>query len=141
MSARSFSVIDGAETATPGRLIPLWLRSRPPCTTRARTRGADDVEDDEIDQPIVHEDAVADVHVVRERLVRDRDIAGRRIAFGREHDVVAGLELERLGEIADADARALEIAEDRDGARELTSASDRTSAIVAACSSCVPCEN
>src|SRR5688500_1414381 len=39
MSARSFSVIDGADTSTPGRLIPLWLDIGPPCTTRATTRG------------------------------------------------------------------------------------------------------
>ena len=48
-----------------------------------------DVEHDEIDQPIVHEHAVAHVHVVRERFVRDGNLARLLVPLGREHDVVA----------------------------------------------------
>jgi hypothetical protein len=37
-SSWSLAVSAGALTATPGRLMPLWSETRPPTTTRVRTR-------------------------------------------------------------------------------------------------------
>ena len=71
------------------------------------------------DQPIIDENAVADLHVAAEPLVGGGELAARRVLAGDEHDVLTVLHLARRGEIADADARSLQVAEDGDRASQL----------------------
>ena len=82
-SAQSFSVIDGALTATPGRFIPLWLLMLPPCSTRAFTVWRTHLERHELDQPVVDEDAVTDLHVVAEIIVCRGKLRGPGISRRR----------------------------------------------------------
>ena len=114
MSSRSFAVIEGADTCTPGRLIPLWLESWPPWTTRAVTRGLLDVQHDELDQSVVDEDPVAVADVVGQRLVRDGDLGAVFLPLGRKHDVAPVGQVARSPQLTDADPRTLEVAEDGD---------------------------
>jgi hypothetical protein len=90
------------------------------------------VEHDELDQPVIDEDAIAHVDVACEPFVRDRHLVAARCLFRAEDDIHAGLELSGGIEIANADARALQIAEDRDGATTLLAelANDRNGARV-----------
>ena len=66
MSSRSLSVIDGADTFTPGRLIPLWLDQVAAVEHARRDARLVHLEHHELDQPVVDQDAIADVHVVGE---------------------------------------------------------------------------
>ena len=74
----SFSDSAGTETATPGRLIPLWLLTLPPTSTSVRTS----VSSTTLTQPdlaVVDEDRVTGMHVAGQPLVRragDADVAG-----------------------------------------------------------------
>ncbi len=58
------------------------------------------------------------VHVLRE-VVRHGDVALARLVLDAEHDVLSLLELQRRRQVADPDARPLQVAEDRDGAAHL----------------------
>ena len=98
------------------------------------------LERDELDQAVVDEDAVADLHVVAEMLVGGRELVRPRVLAGDEHDVLAVVTLRGVGEVADPDARTLQVAEDGDRAGPSSLAVSRTSATVVACCSCVPCE-
>ncbi len=93
----------------------------------------------ELDQAVVHQDAAAELDVAREAVVGDRDLAGDGALLRREHHLLTLVELQRLLEIADADPRTLQVAQDRDGTPH-SRAIRRTVAIVPACSSWEPCE-
>ena len=70
-SSMSFSDSAGTETATPGRLMPLWLLTLPPTSTSVMHVGAVlDLGDPQPDLAVVDEDRVADLHVAGEPLVR-----------------------------------------------------------------------
>ena len=58
-SSRSLSVIDGADTCTPGRFIPLWLLSSATVQHARRDARPFDVEHDQFEQAVVDQDAVA----------------------------------------------------------------------------------
>src|SRR5436190_11713698 len=73
-----------------------------------------DVKRNELDQTVIDQDTIADMDVVRELIVGDRNLTVLFFALVNEHDVLAHLEVDRVGEITDSDARALEVAEDRD---------------------------
>jgi hypothetical protein len=125
-----------------GEVHPLVLFTGPPCTvTHSHARALDGAHD-ELDQPVVDEDAVARLHVAGERLVGDRDLAARevvRLALGARASARRPDASSRRGQRADADARALQVAEDGDVASELRGDS-RTMRTRSACCSCVPCE-
>ena len=55
----SFSDSAGTETATPGRLMPLWLLTLPPTSTSVRTSVAVDLGHPQPDLAVVDEDRVA----------------------------------------------------------------------------------
>jgi hypothetical protein len=91
MSASSFSVIDGTLTWMPGKFIPLWLVSGPPCTTRAVTRGRRDVERHGLEQPVVDETRSPTWRSVAIWSYVTGDLARPQLlALGDEHDVSPG---------------------------------------------------
>ena len=55
----SFSDSAGTETATPGRLMPLWLLTLPPTSDLGGDVGAVDLGDPQPDLAVVDEDRVA----------------------------------------------------------------------------------
>ena len=79
------------------------------------------LEGDQFDQPVVDEDAISDAHVARQLIVGDGDLALFPLSLVDEHDVLAHLEIDRLREVTDSDARSLQIAEDGDGLIRLLS--------------------
>ena len=66
----SFSDSAGTETATPGRLMPLWLLTGPPTSTSVSTSVSSTDDDPQPDLAVVDEDRVAGLHVARQPLVR-----------------------------------------------------------------------
>ena len=58
-SSTSFSERAGTETATPGRLRPLWSETMPPSTTVVWTRGPSTAVTSRVDLAVVDEDAFA----------------------------------------------------------------------------------
>src|SRR5690348_2239296 len=78
-----------------------------------------DLQHDELDETVVDQHAIADMHVLREILVGDGQLVVARVVLGREHDVAAVGQGDRRWEIPNADPRPLEIAEDRDRAAEV----------------------
>ena len=80
-----------------------------------------DLQGDELDEAIVHEDAIAHLEVVAEILVRGRELTRSGILTGNQHHVLAIVHHPWLREIADANARTLKVAEDGDRALQLGS--------------------
>ena len=80
-SASSLSERAGTETATPGRLRPLWSETMPPSMTMVWTRGPSTRGDFEADAAVVDEDAFAGGDVGGEALVRGA--AGEAVARRR----------------------------------------------------------
>ena len=72
------------------------------------------VQHNELDETVVHEDAISYMHVRRKRLVRDRHLVAARNILGTEHDIGPVLEVARRSQVTDADARSLKVSEDRD---------------------------
>jgi len=99
-------VSEGALTSTPGKFIPLWLRSAPPCRTCATTR-LFHVHHHELQQSVVDENAIADVEIFGEAIVRDGDLGRFGGRLGSQDNFGAALEWERSREVADANARPL----------------------------------
>jgi hypothetical protein len=126
-----------------GEVHPLVALHRPAVHDARAHAPARHVDDHELDEAVVDEDAVAGADVGGERLVGDRQLARgdvERVVLGDEHDVGARVELDGRGERADADARPLQVAEDRDVASHLRRPAAAQSAMRSACCSCVPCE-
>ncbi len=115
-SSMSFSDSAGTETATPGRLMPLWSLTLPPTTTVVCDVLADDRVDDQAHLAVVDQDRVAGVDVAGKPLVRRP--AGRvvtRDVAGGDRPLLALLELHRaVGEVLQPDLGALEVGEDAD---------------------------
>jgi hypothetical protein len=74
------------------------------------------LEHHELDETVVDEDPVADVHVGRQPRVGDRHLVPAGLLLRTEHDVATRLHLARGIEIADPDARTLKVSENRDRA-------------------------
>src|SRR5687768_1597945 len=73
-----------------------------------------DIDDNQLEQSIVDENAITGVQVFCEPLIGDRDLVRMRdLFFRREDDFASILELNGPFEVADPDARTLEIAENR----------------------------
>ena len=70
-------------------------------------------------KPVVDENSIADVHVVGEMIVRDRDLAFAFETFVHENEILALLDVDRAGDVAHANARALQVAKDGDRTIEL----------------------
>src|SRR5206468_1464133 len=68
---------------------------------------------------IVDQDAIADVHIAGEVLVRDRELGRPRTRVRGEHEVHAVRELEGCLQLADANSWSLQVTEDGDGPPEL----------------------
>ncbi len=68
----------------------------------------------ELEEPVVDEDPIAGVHIERERVVCDGDLAGAGEVLGNQHHFIARLEQKGAGQLADPDPRTLEITQDRD---------------------------
>ena len=104
------------------------------------TRGFVDVEDDELDQPVVDENPVADVDVVGEPLVGDRNlVAAAPVASGTSTTSLPSASVRgaaRSPMRMRGPCRSPRMAT----GRPISLATSRTSAMVAACCSCVPCE-
>ena len=69
------------------------------------------VQHDELDEAIVHEYAITDVDVGRQRLVGNRHLVGPRLILRTEHDIRTLLEESRRGQRTDANSRPLQVAE------------------------------
>ena len=121
-SSSSFSERAGTETATPGRLRPLWSEIMPPSMTLVWTRGPSTAVTSRHDLAVVDEDAFAGADVGGEAGVGRA--AGLAVAFhalfdGDGEGVAAFKEYGAFGEVAEADLRALKVGEDADAAAGL----------------------
>ena len=120
-SRMSLSERAGTETATPGRLRPLWSETMPPSMTHGVDAGAVDVGDFEGDPAVVDEDAFAAGDVGGEALVGGAaDLRSPSMVFDGDGELVAAFkEYGAFGEAAEADLRALKVGEDADAAAGL----------------------
>ena len=74
---------------------------------------------DEIEQAVVDEDAVPDFDIGRQLTIGDRNIARPRDCLRSEDDVASLEQHDRGGKVTDADARSLQVTENRDRASNL----------------------
>ena len=115
-SSMSFSDSAGTETATPGRLMPLWLLTLPPTSTSVLHVLAVDLGHPQPDLAVVDEDRVAGVDVAGQPGVRRAAIlvvAGH--VAGGDRPLLAAPQRDRaVGEGRQPDLRALEVGEDAD---------------------------
>ncbi len=86
---------------------------------RAGRAAALDLVDAEPDEPVVDQHLVARLEHVADHRRRDRQLAVRRRLLGADRDLVAGVEDDRLLELADAQLRALQVGDERDRAPDL----------------------
>ena len=127
----SFSDSAGTDTATPGRLMPLWLLTLPPTSTSVTHVGAVlDLGDPQPDLAVVDEDRVADA---RRRRARPLYVVPQISASPSTSRVVIvhrwpRVQLDRaVGEGLQPDLRALEVGEDARRRGPLASEASRTS--------------
>jgi hypothetical protein len=74
---------------------------------------------EKLDQSIVDQNAVADVNVVGEVIVRDRNFAFLLEPFVHENEILTGLHVDRARNVANAYTRALEVSKYRDRSSHL----------------------
>ncbi len=99
--------------------MPLWLRRWPAVHDAHADARLAHVQHHEVDQPVIHEHAVADTHIIGQRVIRDGDLSRTHAILGHQHDVGAGHEIDGRRQVAHPDARPLQIAEDGHGTIEL----------------------
>ncbi len=118
-SSMSFSDSAGTDTATPGRLMPLWLLTFPPTSTSHTTSVPSLTSvDPKLDLAVVDEDRVARLDVTGEPLVRrPADLAVAVDLTGGDRPDHAPRQLHRpAGEALQPDLGPLEVGQDADPA-------------------------
>jgi hypothetical protein len=90
--------------------------TRPPTTTAQVARPLSTAQPDE---PVVDQHLVARFEHVSDHRGRDRQLAVRRGRFRGDADLIPGVEDDRLGQLADAELRSLEVGDESDRAPDL----------------------
>ncbi len=91
----------------------------PPTTTAHVARPPSTLVDPQPDEPVVDQHVVPGLEHVADHRGRDRQLAVGRGLLGADPDLVAGVEDDRLLELADAELRALQVGDQRDRAPDL----------------------
>ena len=118
-SSMSLRVSDGIGTGTPGRFTPLWELTTPPMTTAQRARPRSTVSTRSRTSPSSISTSWPGCSTSPITVGLDRQLAVAARLLRRDDDLLAALERDGLGEVADPQLRPLQVGDQRDRPPEL----------------------